>query len=1071
MINTFKDFHFKRDYQNQHISQINRMPSHTLRQEKDENHENWMSLNGIWEFQLLDSPETLSSGELGTWGSIDVPGNWELQGYGKPTYLNTLYPFIDRKDVPYLLEISTNETSIHQRYNPPFVPDDNTVGLYRKDFEIPVLWLERDTIIRFEGVEAAFYLYVNDIPVGYSQDSKLPAEFDISPYIREGSNRLLVAVLRFCDGTWLEDQDYWHLSGIYRNAGLWSRPKKRLRDMKLDGLAESKGDGRLEGWVSVNRTEGFADCSIQLQLYDRNGEILADKVSSISQDSPIFGMGTAWKARKPFSLSGTAHFSISLCGLEYWNTDAPVLYDARVNLLGRDGERLDSQSVKVGFRTVKIENNIITLNGRRIVFRGVNRHDHSYRGGRKVTREEMIAHIRLMKQLNFNAVRTSHYPDQPLWYDLCDEYGLMVVCEANLETHGVAGRITNDPEWTEAMMERARRMAQTHKNHCSIISWSLGNESGYGPGHAAMAGWLREYDSTRLVQYENNDPGPLGSDIKCSMYPNMEILMDMIADNRDRRPIVLVEYVYQIANTTGNFEQFFQLTEKYEIFQGGFVWDWMDKCLPAYTKEGKEFFGFGGDFGEELIDGECPFYMCANGVVLPDLTPKPSAWEIKQGQSPFIIKMLNRKNGAFLLINRSQNFDLTCLDVAWSIQNKGIIDVTGMAEIKSIIDVESGVRDNLLNDDYSTEPSGFNRIVENEHCFFINPALLNSGKPEDYVNCRIVLNTDTPWAEKGHELASFQFELKGPPLMENPPARLSGKSIKMKRNGYGITVEGDGFLYGFSNEGELRTVKTAEFAFELKGGDDSFLRSRTGLHLEEKWWGKIQEIWDSFLPEKWTVKKETAQTALSPQGESAHINSTCVHDGPKGKILSEKCWVVFTDGSIDLRVNYHCDHSYEHLPRLGMGMILPDGFGEIRWYGLGPNESYPDRKLSSRVGLYRKKVEETHFPFIPVSHNGSHSETRWLELKRDDGTFINIKGQNLFSFTVHHNSSEDYRKVLHEHELIRRNETFLDLDAAMAGIGGDMAWSSELNEKHRVSAKKSHNLSLTFRFGKNGSKE
>ncbi|MDA3956381.1 glycoside hydrolase family 2 TIM barrel-domain containing protein, partial [Oceanispirochaeta sp.] len=619
MKNLFPGFHNKADYHNQHVTQINRLPSHALRPENDPHAENQLSLDGTWKFLLAPSPGELPSGfadfnPVGeeTWGEIQVPGNWELQGYGKPVYVNTLYPFKDKPGEDYLLDVSQKSSSIFDRYHPPFVPRENACGLYRKELTLPDGFRERETILRFEGVESAFYLYVNESPVGYSQDSKVPSEFNITPFLKEGKNLITLVVLRFSDGTWLEDQDYFHLSGIHRSVTLWSRPVKRLQDCQFTAEPVSDGGAVLKGWVSMNRVEGFADCIVRVEMYDQHNFKKASAEKRIARETPIYGMGTSWHMKTASPRSESANFLVNIEEITPWDVDHPVLYTLKMTLLSPDGRALDAQNLSIGFRTICIEDNVIKLNGQRVVFRGVNRHEHSYEGGRVVSREHMVKEIKLMKQLNFNAVRTSHYPNSSLWYDLCDQYGLLVVCESNLETHGVAGRISNDPEWAEAMLERARRMALVYKNHTSIVSWSLGNESGYGAGHAAMAGWLREYDKSRLVQYENNDPGPLGSDIKCSMYPSLEIIRHMISDNRDRRPIVLVEYAYQISNTTGHFDQFRKLTEEYEIFQGGFVWDWMDKCLPAYTDDGVEFPGFGGDFGEDLTDSVCPLYMCAN---------------------------------------------------------------------------------------------------------------------------------------------------------------------------------------------------------------------------------------------------------------------------------------------------------------------------------------------------------------------------------------------------------------------------------------------------------------------------
>jgi beta-galactosidase len=787
--NLFKEFHKKPDFQNQYITQLNREPAHypwnayeSMEQAKSGGDSRFtLSLDGEWNFMLVDSINHLPNGfnqldaSLSGWGRIQVPGNWELQGYDKPVYLNTLYPFKDDAGENYLLDISNQaDHDISARYNPPFVPDENICGIYRRTFTLPEFFGDRCVFINFKGVESAYYLWVNGHPVGYSQDSKLPSEFEITEYLTAGENLITLAVLRFCDGTWLEDQDYFHLSGIFRSVNLVAKPRLRIQDFKVDAEPDGRGGGILNARCFVNRTEGFADSSIKLSLYDPQGNLLAEYTKSVDITTPIYGMGYGWKYRGMRPISESAFFELSFKDILPWSFDRPNLYRVVFTLIDPEGAERDFEACNVGFRKICIENNIIKLNGKRLVFRGTNRHEHFWLTGRTVTKEHMIEEIKLMKRLNFNAVRTSHYPDDPVWYDLCDKYGLMVVCEANLETHGIAGNITNNPEWSEAMLERARRMVLIHKNHPSIVSWSLGNESGYGPGHAAMANWIREYDSTRLVQYENNDPGLIASDIKCTMYPTMEILYDMIADNNDRRPIVLIEYAYQITNSSGNFEMFNYLAEKYEIFQGGFVWDWQDKCLPAVSERGEAFTGFGGDWGEEITDWAIPNYMCANGVVLSDLTPKPSALELKQGQAPFIIKADKLKNNSFILKNRTHEigFDEISLDYEILVYGKKVQEGSIVPSIPLELDTDE---DFLFEVDLSNVSGETNEV---------------------YVNFSIKTAVDYQWADKGHEIAMYQFELKGPaPVAPKGPA--SGEELYIEREENLLAVKGGDFKVTF----------------------------------------------------------------------------------------------------------------------------------------------------------------------------------------------------------------------------------------------------------------------------------
>jgi len=715
-----------------------------------------------------------------------------------------------------------------------------------------------------------------------------------------------------------------------------------------------------------------------------------------------------------------ANFAIKLDDFTVWCCDKPVLYTAVFTLIDPNGKDVDFESVRLGFRTIEIKNNIILLNGERVIFRGVNRHEWAWPTGRTVTREHMIKEITRLKELNFNSVRTSHYPNDPIWYDLCDEYGILVVCEANLETHGVAGRITNDPEWAEAMLERARRMVLTHKNHPCIVSWSLGNESGYGPNHAAMANWIRQYDPTRLVQYENCDPGQIASDIKCTMYPPVDSILDMIADNNDRRPIVLVEYAYQIANATGGMDQFWGLAEKYPLFQGGFVWDWQDKCLPA-GDDG--FFGYGGDWDEDLVDWEMPPYMVANGVVLPDLTPKPCAWEIKQAQAPIIIE--ETKDG-FVLKNRYNSFS------------------TDAVACEAVV-IADGV-------EIQRFPVILPTVAPGEDAgFFVD---VPKTKGEMYINLYIQTAFEQPLLPKGHPVAVYQFKLQNatPALKLHPT---NGK-ITVNETASEITVSGSDFKVIFdTNACLIQSFEKGGINF-LSGGKENIARARSGILLEgDIWWGAAYYVWRHILPGSFT--RETVNTSLSTADNHAVVTLVSKMTGEKGDIITQTTYTVHSNGEIAVDVTMDIAKDYVHVPRVGMNFTVAKGFDNLKWYGRGQGESYCDRVLATPVGIYESTVEATHFPFIPPSHNGSHTDTNWLELSDKTGNKLKVTGAD-FSFTAHHNTTEEYWNARHEHDLVRHEEIYLDIDGYQAGIGGDMAWSSEINKKHLIPAG-------THRFG------
>ena len=1056
-------------------------------------------LDGQWDFayyssleQLPDKPENAEH----AWQPISVPGNWELQGYGAPVYTNVLYPFKKAQNVNYLTplhEVSDDQEDIMHQYHPPFIPDENACGVYRRSLDYQKSGTEEQVFLHFDGVESAFYLYVNHKPVGYSQDSKLAATFDISHYLVDGNNTVMLVVLRFSDGTWLEDQDYFHISGIYRSVWMIKKPAQYIRDYKVDAKPDPSGkSGEVKARCFVNRKPGFADLSVRMSLFSPDGKCIKTSERPVDVITPIFGLRSNLFYHEQLPVAESANFQFEIDEIQTWSCDRPVLYTAVFALLNKQGEVIDCESTRVGFRQIEIVSNVIQLNGKRIVFKGVNRHDHAWPTGRTISARHMIKEIRLMKQLNFNAVRTSHYPDNDLWYDLCDQFGILVVCETNLETHGVGGSITNNPEWAEAMLERARRMVLQHKNHPSIVSWSLGNESGYGPGHAAMANWIREYDSTRLVQYENNDPGHIASDIKCTMYPPIDLIMQMITDNRDRRPIVMVEYAYQISNTTGGFEQFLELSEKYEIFQGGFIWDWQDKCLPAKTEDGKTFFGFGGDFGEDLVEWVVPEYMCANGVVLPDLTPKPCAYEFKQGQAPVLIEMIDSEKGIFAVRNRTMDLPLSAFDFHYELQKNGLSAGKGSCEVMNPVDLDPAMLQSLCGTDGAV--SGPLKIRPGDHLIVLDlTALISSKQAADekipakavspagcacgqkaepafdewHVQIEVVINHDALWAAAGYPVAYRQFELDKTSVEGDGQARSSSMiccepedALKLLEDGHVLTVKGKDFKIQFDiSQACMINFEKQDVSYLSQGGTEQFMRGRSGLHLDGRWRGDIQVQWQDFMPDG--LKREPAGLTYLAKNCPDSSAQTCEVEviaraelvGQQGTILSEVRYIIDQMGHLSLISRFDPRGNFKTLPRAGLEFVLPQGFEKLAWYGRGPGESYCDRNLAAPVGQYQTTVDETHFPFIPVSFNGSHSDTRWLILENDEGRKMMISGDP-FAFTAQHYTVEDTWKAWHEHEIDRKEEIYLNLDAAQTGIGGDMAWSTEINPKHILQANK-----------------
>ncbi len=1042
--NTFADntpksgncFQYRRDWENQHVTQINREAAHAPWGAYGNAQEalgydriasrNVMSLDGAWKFHLAASPETVPAGfweagfDSSRWAAIQVPGNWEVQGFSKPIYTNVIYPFALGKDEAYLQKPTLSGTGAQEMYlmHPPFVPKDNPTGCYVRTFEVPADWAGKSVFIDFSAVESAFYLWVNGQAVGYSQDSKLPAQFDLSRMIKPGTNTIALQVMRWSDGTWLEDQDYWHISGIFRPVRLIAKPAIHVRDWFVQATPNEHGDGgSFRAEVQLQELAGYADYTVRVQLFDAQGKLVTQAERKQNLQGP-----------EPGHKEAGVTFILDLPSVQKWTPETPYLYTTVLTLVAPDGRETDFESCRTGFRRIEIRHGVIYLNGVRMIFRGVNRHEHALATGRYVPVEHMRQEILTMKRLNFNGVRTCHYPDDPTWYDLCDQYGICLVCEADLETHGVNGLLSNDPSWAQAYLERAIRMVMVHKNHVAIVSWSMGNESLTGPNHAAMANWIRFYDSTRLVQYESGGPRAIVSDLRGNMYAQTDAIINMLADARDLRPVVLVEYLYQIRNSGGGMYWFAELLERFERFQGGFVWDWQDKCLLAKDPAGREFPAYGGDFGEEIVERVCPKHMTSNGVVLPDLTPKPVAYEIKNVQSPIQIAAVNAEAGKFKLQNRHQAGTTAWYTLSYQI-------------------IEDG---NAIGEAALPMPPA--RVMGDADFEVDLTALLQTRKPgcEYYVNFIVRLAGDMPWAAAGHEIYRTQFALAGGPAAVVEDSKVVAASLSSSEAEYRIS--GKDFVVAFDRKSGLMTLcEKADVRYVASGATETVWRPQTGLDTDPHW--GFYDLWLPLSPEKLSRRPGRVVAYSLPDGRvRVEVTSTLVSQASPYGIRNEIVYTVGGDGSICIDSQIDIDRNLKHVPRVGIALVLPAGFETLDWYGRGPGENYVDRKHHTLLGCYRSTVSDQHFAFIPPSECGGHEDTRWLKLTNREGRCLLVKSPSPFHFDARHATIGDYWRAGHDHELPRRPETMLNLDFRHAGIGGNMAWSTTIDEKHLVPA-------------------
>jgi len=1065
-MNQRQSFHSKRDWDNINVTSINREQSHapwgayeTAEQAAscDRTASKWVgSLDGLWKFSYYDKPDVTDSFweesySHKDWKDIKVPGNWELQGFGEPIYTNVVYPWNYYRSESFITH-PNGFNGLRGIPNPPYIPEENPTGCYFRTFQVSEEWMEREVFIHFLGVEAVYYLWINGKEVGYSQDSKLPSEFCITSYLRKGENTIALQVMRFADSTYLEDQDYWYLSGIFRSVYLFAKPKERIMDWKVDAVSDAHYPfGTIKADISLNRFNGFANYQIQADVFNKHGELLATKKTTIQPQAEYRTQN------KPTSTTGRVEIRID--NIEQWNPETPVLYRFVITLLNPDGRAVDFESCRIGFKRVEIENNIIKLNGKRLVIKGVNRHEHEAVGGRTVSKDHMIKEIKRMKQLNINSVRTCHYPDDPTWYDLCDEWGLLLICECNLETHGVFGELTHNPAWGTNFLERAIRMVLTHKNHPSIYSWSLGNESGTGANHAAMAGWIREYDATRLCQYEAGEPGKNISDVRGNMYATIKTIMSMLTDPIDTRPVILVEYLYQIRNSGGGMHKFYELTENYARFQGGYVWDWQDKCLIAKTKEGEEFYAYGGDFGESITEWQNPGFMTNNGIVLPDLTPKPVALEMKQVYSPVVFEKIDPNNawagdpdiGKFVIKNRNISYSTEFYKATYAVRENGIVIQTGEYELPYLLPGEA--KEVCFDDSFTKLP---NAVY--------------------HVDFSVQYKNQTPFAEAGYECGVYQFALKSGAsvsklklnnMNENrlSPDQLSGNlntELVLVEDIDHIHISGYNFSLTFDKlTGVLVSYIKDGCEYLSIGPVECFTRPLTGIDAQ-KGWGRYDQ-WRAFFKEN--TKAELLQiTRQTAEGSvTVYVCRSVYIEQLALSIPVNMRYTVHLCGDIQVDTQFHIDSNAGNLPRVGMELVIAEGFEKLTYFGMGPGENYQDRKRSARLGVFECTVSNQHFPFIPPSENGGHEDTRWVALENSEHKKIEIESLIPFHFDVHHASVEDYRLAKHDHELPRREQSWLHIDAAHAGIGSNMAWSTMLTEENRVMAKP-YVLSFVLKF-------
>ncbi|MBF0277055.1 MAG: beta-galactosidase [SAR324 cluster bacterium] len=970
------------------------------------------SLNGNWSFHLAACPEEIPKNffnntfDVSSWATISVPSNWQLQGYDKPIYTNIRYPF---------------------PVNPPYVPQENPTACYRTEFGVPGRWKGRETRLLFEGVNSAFHLWVNGHQVGYSQDSRLPAEFDISPYLNDHRNVLALAVYRWSDGSYLEDQDMWWLSGVFREVLLYSKSVTAIDDYfiqtRLDALYQ---DAELNVCTKIAAPygENLSGHSLEIQIYDNQQHALLPSPDScfpgnVNEDNQG-------------AFSNLVKQKISVSRPLKWSAEQPFLYTLVLSLRDENGEILDIESCRIGFRQVEIKDGLLQINGKPILIRGVNRHEHHPEHGHAIDEASMIEDIKLIKQGNFNAVRTSHYPNHPRWYELCDQYGLYLVDEANIETHGTIpmGMLAHDSNWTHAFMDRGIRMVERDKNHPSVIIWSLGNESGYGPNHDAMAQWIRTYDPTRPVQYEggnrNNWALPV-TDILCPMYARVEEIKELIADPQETRPLILCEYAHAMGNSTGNFFKYWDAFHAYPRLQGGFIWDWVDQGLSRIDPSGRQYWAYGGDFGDEINDRQ----FCINGLVWPDRTPHPAFFECKKVQQPIQIREYSLLEGKCEIENLFLFENLEIFSIHWTLKANGKEIQSGKLASRSL-------------------PPGEKSILSLP---FKKPTLLAGA--EYWLGISFRLNQANSWAEAGHEVAWEQFKIPWNPAIpekvSSPPPELNWKQHEEE-----IHLEGNDFQMVFDlSEGTLSKWQHKGMDIIKKGPQDNFFRAPTdndygvsNSHIAAKGYALEWEKAGLNCLESSII--DSRLTSLSKGEIQIDVNTRYQASGRPAIVLSETSYIIDGAGKLSIEKKIRMNSRVPFLPRIGMELILPYAFKQIEWYGRGPHENYSDRKKSAAVDRYQSSLEAMQVPYIFPAESGGREDVRWVRFTNEQGIGLEITGSPVFHFDAQQNTIAEITAARHTTDLTPRREVIVHIDAWHMGLGGDDSWSPSVHPEFLI---------------------
>lgn len=1006
------------EWENQYVMSINREPARasfvpygsTLGDRQ-------MSLDGMWKFNWTKTPGEQPADfyrkdfDDTSWTTFSVPGDWEVNGYGTPIYSSSGYTF--KIDPPFVMKEPKRKYTAFIERNP--------TGCYRRTFTVPAAWDGKEVYIHFGSVASAFYVYVNGRMVGYSEGSMEPAEFRLTPYLEKGENLIALKVLKYSDGSYLEDQDMWRLAGIHRSIYLYATPKIRIRDFGVRTLLDDDyRDARLVihpelAVVEGQRGEGY---HVEAQLFDASGKAVLD--STLKQDAvPMLNLdhkGKIMNARNPqrgYAAYGWLEAEVK--NPLKWTAETPNLYTLRLALVDSKGNKIEQVETKIGFRRLEIKDGRFLINGVPTRFRGVNRHEMDPVMGKVMTMERMEKEIKLLKQCNINAVRTCHYPNDPRWYELCDKYGIYVMDEADIEEHGLRGQLASDPTWAAAFMDRTQRVVIRDRNHACVVFWSLGNESGWGPNFAATGAWIREYDPTRFIHYEGaqgpDSKDPATVDVISRFYPRVqeeylnpgvkdnnmerpenarwERLLSIAQKTNDTRPVLTSEYAHAMGNAMGNFKEYWDEIYSHPRMLGGFIWEWADEGIFKRRDDGKTMVAYGSDFGDAPNLGA----FCIKGIVTSTCEPTPKYYEVKAVYTPLKLELDgNRLN----VIKRDEHANLDNYTFLWNITENGKVTKKG--------------------------------VVED----FTLPAFKYDEDKDVRLNISVRLKNNAMWADAGHEVCSEQFAI-------NDRITTAFKAKKLKT-------------------GRQADIEEAKKWFDMVR--PHFFHAPTD---NDKGFGNwIAKDWKKNRLDSAEVTVAKPLNAVRNADGTVTVTTSTVNKYLNGSIRTDYTYTMDAEGNVDFSATYTPEGSLPPLPCMGNTFVLPADMTQLSWYGMGLQDTYPDRLEAASIGRWNSNVAEQYVHYARPQYSGNHEQTAELIItnRKGHGWRITAEGDKLFSFTALPYSTEQLYTTAHNCDLTVEDNVYLDIDAAVMGLGNSSCGPGVLT-KYSI-PQKPHTLHVRF---------